>query len=885
MQAELAIEVVVTCGDNTDTGKIYEAVKVISNSLSRLVLDPQPYTVLCKALINRVLAQLPRFSASEQDKVVVLFEYIFLHGVPSSAFAELCAALPSSGETVNGDVIARTILLFVDERTGGVDRLTQVISRVADDELVTSLIHLPSRIMNVLLSESQPNSDTTELINPSTYFASLCQAIFAQPVTSDLHRDRLLSKLIARLVLMKQTEILIATFISGRSEQKTIALLQMAPQSCIEPLIRALLSVEVDSRPHELLLQKILSSVCHGNRAARDACVYRIPFHRPLFQRAKVSLKRLAKTIVKQRDDLLCEDALITAAETWSNEEFALGADVLLQRQVTRLLLYYLHYTAPPTDNTAPKSTSSVMMTIIQGVHFRLDETDGRLRRHAMVLGEAASRHARDKELLSFDRTGMADARRVEENMIGDDRVEDGGDTDFSELACAVGQHTAGVDSDTSEEESGAVNVDNLGNSDFGRNGIVEKQDVPLTLNISTGHESGGRERRSNEQSKGSFQWPDVDSNDDWQMEDDWDSPGYYVQTSSEGEAEDIYNQSRRRDEAALREKISAPMSVARMLGLFQEMNTSDGCISITAEMVLSALRSVANRAESGERVHVLRTAAVEICLEIGRLDVERYPDSLVDELRAARERVLLAIMRLDVGGCGVAVVENVVCGKTSHVGRRMEALATIANAVQAEWDLTLGGNEGTDEKVVERLAVTQFTAQRRGEGKDLREKHRRKHMDIEGLVSIFRALAEGLCEGGGADFVDLEGRDCRVWAQGLVTLTTIARCGGGGSEGRWMRNDLLSLAVNRVGRIDGDAIVRRGISLAIGSVVDGMNAEEFGNIVQADVIFLTTENVSQVGAHCIKWLQTAEQNDADIGVRRFATMALRKWASKAAEL
>lgn len=84
-------------------------------------------------------------------------------------------------------------------------------------------------------------------------------------------------------------------------------------------------------------------------------------------------------------------------------------------------------------------------------------------------------------------------------------------------------------------------------------------------------------------------------------------------------------------------------------------------------------------------------------------------------------------------------------------------------------------------------------------------------------MASLYRTFTLGVW-----DFIDTEGRVFHVWEQGLVTQTVIARCGGASSEVRWMREDLTDLCMNFVARIDGDPVVRRGVALALGSVVDG---------------------------------------------------------------
>lgn len=838
-------------------------VKNLADTVANHISDPNDYGIQCRLLIDNVLPRLQEISSVIDEDVIAVIESIFLDGTPAVAFSELCTALTSDVDNLTAETIVGILARFVSDNGGGVTRLSRVISKAESPGLVSSLVHLPSRISNVLLTTSENALNTNPGIDETVYYGTLSNAIYLQPSTSDPQRDQFLSQLLGRLVVMNHGDTMISCFLSYSNAKKMVFLLQKAPQMCVEALTSALLNAKVTNRHNERLVRSVLVTFVGVSRASRDACIYRIPFRRPLFRRVKLSVRRLSKCVKAQNDVLLFKEALTTAGEMWSNEEFVLGADVQLQRQVTRLLLYYLQYSAlTPVYNSDP-NMSSIMMIIVQGVHLRLDETDLRLRRHAMIIGEAASRHARDPEPLVFERGELTSAQRKEKEMICDETTEDGGDSDFSEVARNVGNGITDDDySDTDDDVTNDKLLEKLNNGrslamaidDRGIHGGEKQSEVS---NIT-------REVNSADSPSEYYTWPRRDEDEDWQAEDDWSSLASY-ETNSDEERGKWKNISWS-DEAALREKVSAPMSVARIVALLREMNSSDGgAVTVMAETALAALRFVGDRAERREGIDALRAGAVEICLEIGRLEVERYPDDVVLELREARERALVNVMRLDIGECGCTVVQNVVCGSSADISRRIEALTIISTAVHQQTE---------DQHHAYKTTVVQKSLTR-------------EPPLMEGLVSLFRLLVDGLCEGGGADFIVVEGRDCRVWAQALVTLATVARCGGMGNEGVWMRGELLDVVVNKVGCIDGDPVVRRSVALALGSVIDSMSDSELQDRLgdSIEIVALRHDDTAFITTKCIDWLQTARENDADIGVRRFATIALRKWATRAESL
>lgn len=893
-------------------------------------LSRATYAPLCRLLLEKIAPILtsPHSSASvtlssaNHRLVTRLFDTCFLQGIPIVAFKELTTRLAKSSShpstEPNADprvVIARTLVLFVAQSTGGTQRLAQVITHaddadvegVNDNDVVNNLVHLPSRLLNILFSQpdtdgddesadpvssfnssndcddnhtefdSKDSTDPKLPLSEREYMRTLCEALYLQPKTSDIVRERVVRALMSRVITLGYAPTLVSVLISHNDVTKAQELLTLAASSRAHALLRALFEAPVKTSHSEQFVRDVLACLVTHDRAARDACIYRIPFSRPLLRTPRLSLIRLVTTVCNFRTsdehnnrDSIRDDALTTAVENWSDEAFALGADVSMHRQVTRLLLYYLRHTSASTSalhGATALPPSSVTLDIARGVQLRLDESDIRLRRHAMVIAEAASRHAGDPKPLTFDRIGLGDSRRSIQKTIGDNTTDEDGDSDFSDIALSVGQPRSHDEKESNESASPSpVTPDQKRTSK-----------VASKLKRNDSHVNYGTEyskHQTDEDGSGRncdlvvrHKWPCRNVSDDWQGEDDWSSVDSYEQTSSEDENQSPHTY---RNEEALREKLHAPDSVGRLLAFIREMNNSDGgAVTIPLEAALPALRLIKSRADSRRGTEAFRIASLDLCLELSMFDPERYPDDTVNALKFARESAMTAVLRLDIGVAGAGLVSQVICGPSADVGRRLETLSILTNAVRQEAEFV--NAQGTN--IVRGL--------RRG-----------TQLLAEQFVHVFYTIVSSFCaeNAGNADFINVEGRDSELWARALIALAALARGAGATLEGSAMRKELLSVVLDRVApSVRADVVVRRAMALVIGSVVDNMTENELSQAFRGSsnrtVIYIHEADVdekdlSRLADRALEWLVAAAEDDADVGVRRFAGLGLRKFAT-----
>lgn len=885
------------------------------------------YTHLCRLLLDKVPLWLTwsrsqttlttSKSLQHQYNITRFFDDCFLKGNPVIAFAELTSVLTSdlsSKESrASAVIVARTLVLFVNASNGGAQRLAQIISHVGNSDagsnseadIVNNLIHLPSRLLNVLYSHFKSNGQDQELdlmtgscdidenrdqgdntigetnwasgdfpITENDYMETLCEALHMQTSTLDVVRNHIEGALLSRIITLGYAHAIVSVIIRHKDTKKAQLLLTRVAPSRIQQIGFALLDADVNfAGDSDRFVRNTVIDLVQRNRAVRDAFMYRIPFSRPLFRHPRRSLLRLVKAIssAQKYDDVnanqdLCV-ALITAAENWSDESFTLGADITIQRQVTRLLLYYLRqgYSLGLSTENLSLSTSiqSIPLIIGRGVQIRLDESDVRLRRHAMVVAEAASRFARDKNPLTFDRAEMVNNRRNIQRIIGDDPTGDGADSDFSDLARSVGQDRS------CSEENRDILYDTFNCTDKTGGSAFEEETICKDFPRSNSDNCGKNKTNTKLNCIVRCNWPQSKLEDNWQQDDDWSSTESYELTSSDDEGR---YESMDVVEEALRKKLNAPDSVARFLELLREMNSSDGgAITVPSETALAALRSIATRADARRRVNALRTAALDLCLDISTFDSERYPDDVVTMLKTAREEALIAVIRLDIGLTGAGMITGIVCGPSADIGRRLETLTVLTNAVQKE----------------SRFVEMQVEKVERG----LR---RKTQILAEQFMLVFRTLADMLCteRAGNADFINMEQRDCELWARALVLFGALAHGAGATTEGIAMRRGLLSITLDRVSvSVRADVVVRRAMAVVFGSVVDGMTDGEISQALQGaanDVILsvqdLSTNdsNLEQLADRALEWLALAAESDADVGVRRFARLGLQRWAARA---
>ncbi|CAN8075166.1 unnamed protein product [Agarophyton chilense] len=883
---------------NATNDQIIHVLSKVSAEVPRISSAPDVYSQVSQALLDKVCPCLLHSSPPFGNNVWMMFEDFFLKGNHAIAFRELCGALDVNSDV--GEIVARILILFVTERTGGVSRLTEVLSRASGSKLVSYLLHLPSRVTNVLMSNSMTEYKKEDLIDEKEYFGTIAEAIFNQPSTSDITRDSVLKELVARMVTMKHAETLVhRSFLIGDME-KLLQLISFAPHRSISSLTWALLNQRIETGREEKEIHDCICKLLSRNPVARNSCIHVLPFQQPVFKRPKKSIRRLVRAVVYGCEIETAEDALITASEIWSGEMFASAENIAMQRQVTRTVLCYLKYFARLHSNTSSIS-NSVMMILVDGVHVRLGANDVRTRRHGMVIGEASSRFCKDKKVLNFEREGSASIRRMEKKTIGDESLEDGGDTDFSELAEQVGQDISDLEDE--QREFGEENEPTQKEIDVVKKSLSsggKMEDDTMKLGARSLVTASLPTNRKPSCTK-CLIWPQSNQHEEWQQEDDWSSiESYSRSSSSEDEDNALYGKrALKKDYIELRKKLSAPMSVPRLLGLLIEVNKSDGGSTIVdASVAAAALRTLASRAESNFITHgTLRSAAVELCLELVRIDPERYPDVDVPDLSAARGEALHKVVQMDIGSCGSALVERVICGKMSDMQHRLEALGVLAKAVRSAHERVFGqtvrnsgqkdSSEGKEVAYFgETTKVLKHSLSKwRARQEELTQASHSLTWDIDGVAKVFHILASRLCEGGGASFVQIEGRDIELWAQGILTLATLGCYGGSGAQGSEMRFVVIEIAMRRVMKLKADGAVRRALALALSIVIGGMGDREVREILlggASDVIILPDyDEVVDIGREAFEWLQRAAEGDADIGVRRFAALTLRKWSQR----
>lgn len=864
--------------------EITTALSTIVKQLSKRSISTTQYSNICRSLLEKLSPYINVSLTQDNDEAENLLEAIFLRGNEYIAFSELYAAL--NAQNPGCETAARVLVLFVSERLNGSQRLSAVITKADGADIVSPLIHLPSKLSNVLISNTDGDAgfEVAHVFKEEEYYASLAEAIYTQAPTSDIYRDRIVEALLRRIVLIKKVDILVSRFIDKKDPEKAAALILKAPQSVVQSYMYSLLNCKV-SLKDERYLQNTLQLLVSKSKVIEGVVINHIPFQRPLFQRPRSALKRLVEAVITGSGPTAVAQGLMITAEQWSNEDFAKGADILLQKQVTRLLLYYIRYTKESNIADYQDPDNSIMLVLAQGVHFRLSENDIRLRRHGMVVGEAASRYCSEREPLQFDRDSVKSAQNEDEKVFGNETVEDGGDSDFSELANGEGPIAEPI------ENIGVESSESIASSSG--NG-EETASVYAKKTRSTRKKS--RWKRN--------MWVEQTTENNWQNEDDWSSISSYEMTDSSDD-EDVGNglppKKLRQDYEELRKKLAAPMSVPRLLGLLRDICSPDGgATKVDGATATAALRTLSARAsQSFMKKGAIHSTAVELCLHICRIDCDQYPDSEMPELIKARASAYENCIQLDIGNCGIALVEKIICGDQSDISRRSEALSFLSTSIRKAYEgwkketsvsedqsSRSNGSKVTELGVVtRRLSESLRVSEERRRTNEISKK-RKMEWNVEGIERLFHCLAGRLCEGGGASFLNIEERDSRLWAQGLVTLATIACHGGSGIEGSEMRYDVMEIAIRRVGKLNGDGVVRRSIALALGAILGSMEdievKEKLIPGLSSEMEILTRfDNKDDIAKECGEWLNRSANNDSDVGVRRFAIIALRKWISR----
>lgn len=891
MDLEQATQFLVSTTLHTDPTPLTKALSYVAEALHNRPLHSFQYALIARALVDKVAPRLSTLPLSSSDLPCAHLESILLNGDAAVAFGELTTALrtPSADGAY---IIARTLALFVDERLGAVERLRRVLSSSDVRDYVSHIVHLPSVLHNVLCNTalSLDGCKVESTIEEGVYFSTVAEAVYLQTDTNDAIRDQALAELLRRLVGMKLANSLVRTWLRKGDERRIVITTLRAPQVAVPDLMHALFNLECDGAATSRVLNKVTAALVGDSPAACEACISRIPFERPLFKRQRTALKRVARAVHVGGGARALVRAVTVVAERWSEEDFSRQADMQLQLQVTRLLLYYLRRAKDAKETKVMGGEESLMMILVQGVHHRLGDNDMRIRRHGMIIGEASSRHCDEKNPLKFEREGMMESRRDEARVIGDDRFEDGGDSDFSELAANIGEDLSGEEDIEDERGINGTSRTSCVEVEVQRDDEEDNTNVIAKMAGDEKSQVEREERRSTRfvDEKAELFWGRrSETQVRWATEDDWSSVGSYESSSSGGDADTETGGERRMDYERIRREIAAPMSVARLLGLLREVNANDGGgLKVEAKTCLAALRMVEKLADEsfGKRGGTLRECGGEVLVEICGMDVERYPDEYMGALGEAREAAMLKLVEMDVAGCGMRLVEQVICGRGSDVGKRSEGMRILSAGVRgareraveiAKREVEKKEMEEEKERSGEIGKVTRRLRRRR-KGKVVVKEDLRQGWGDEGLRRLFYRLLGGLCEGGGGEFLDVIGRDSQLWAQGLLCAIALVRTAGVSREGCEMREEVLRVVVDKVIRECGDVSVRRACALALGAVGESMGDGEIERTCgSGEIELVEIEGIVEKG---VEWLLRAAESDADVGVRRLAGRALGMW-------
>lgn len=866
--------------EENDSEALLEALATVVDHLKRSRVDVVRYEQLCSAILETSLTRLVSV-LSRKNHGTSLLTQLFLVGDSSTSFNKLCTSLGS--ETGEIEFVTHVLKCFLDRETGGVNRLRSVLQGMETAKTAAFLVHLPTVIANSLpvLAEG---SHASLILEPDDYYRSLSEALCSQLLISDNQKQIALANLLRRIVILKRSDQIIKSC-SLHSVEAITSIVLKAPQSSIEALIRCMLCFHSEDAAAQKRIANALPKVLKLSTEAREACINRIAFSRPLLQNQKTSLRRLVDAVSSSSEgSSVLFRAVSVAAETWSNTEFILGADLRLHRQVTRLLLYYL-LDAKVCKTISLENSDGFMLEISPGVEQRLGENDLRIRRHGMLIGEAVSRLCNDNANLQFDVNEVEQV--IEETQVlmnSDDSGKDESDSDFTELSRQVGTVSA-RNIVSVEQEMAALSM--------------EKESVGAMVTMSRPRRSTPARTTLSPLLKAELSQEAIeslnkrlarssddigDTTSEWEKEDDWSSVCSWEEAEAMESSIPDGMQLEYKDYLNLQKEMSSPMSLPRLLALLGDANSSgSGAIKITSETVMSALGLVSASCKAAHQSAGLKATAVQLLLEVNRVDVNRYPDEYEEEMRRLRADAMENLVQVDLGKCGIALVEKIICGDCSDIARRLEGLVILSSAVRnvrkryvAE---RVQGNTRQKQGLIVRQVGEKIRQKRNLEADDLRTK-----WDEEGAVQVFFSLADGLVSGGGGSFVDIEGRDSEVWSRGIVTLATVAAsCVG--VYGGDVRRQVMVLCMGRLARLETDSVMKRAIALALGAVMEAMTDVEvkeelMGSISEIRLMSRAGDNGQEVGQQCYEWLVSATE-DSDAMVRRFASMTLAKWAGR----
>lgn len=831
-----------------------------TEGVARARFSTSNYTSLLRTTAECVAPFLSNRALPPNSKACLCFDKLFLQGIDHIAFDILASTLRK--DVPGTDVLARTATLFVSEQAGGVRRLSNVISHVAhqghaSDRLAASLIHLPTRIANAGFGSS--STDAVPILDESNHVRVLTRAVLAQPNASDPARDSLVSSLLRGLVrLGHANDIIHALYQDGCSEKQGANLCLLAPEQNIALLFRATLELPKHAG---VFAYDVAASMMRTSATVRAAATQPNQFTAPRLQRPRVSLARLVRVIRNVLDEDEYGNAIQEAADVWGAKSYSVHAHVLNQQQLTRLVLLYF-------QDVPEEAKSRFAIRIAEGVSNRLDHGDKRIRRFGMVVGEAFSRLSNDRKPLKFprDKEKLAD----KEGING----EDDGDSDFSELAEGVG--TGLVERDDEDEEryeSEVINMENM---------------VPFF-----GQTMKKRLKDGRQPSKWEFEGAESAEREDWELEDDWTS----IESDSDEELSDEETLTQRLDATrsdyeAIRKKIDAPMSIARLLGMLRTANSgTDESLKYDAVIVNSTLRSIASRARTSIQGDSFHCGAVDLSRAVVLVEGDRFPDEFIQIVESTRRDAIHALATLDIAAVGELLITDFAVGKQSDLKRRSEALEFLLNAareVSERGTPLVVENESSSSSRSSQTTARVGTVTRRSERALSKQAApngaTRKQNEFTQCASLLFFLLLNRLQSPADESIlkPFAETDANFYSQSLAVLSALVTLAG---EACLQRSEMARALTEVAARAatHHDASVRRAAALASGASASATTPADLADLWRATDRVVVSLNGPEQGASdgMLDWLARARDSDVDVLVRRFAAIALSKWTEK----
>jgi len=653
----------------------------LSSALEQLSLkaaSTSQHAALLQIVADRIAPYLSN-RATNISSACATIDALFLNGIDHVAFRVLVQALRNNNNNNAGCgnlILARTATLFVSQRTGGTRRIASAISHAAHSgdnpgKLAADLVHLPTRISNAALEAQNSYSvQNVSLLDPAVHAQTITKAILRQPEALDPARDALVGALLGALARLGFADRVISSFATedNVNVQRVTRILLLASEEYISVYLRA--TLELPANKHAFA-GKLSREILRTSATARATCVSMRPYNNNILKTyLRVSIPRLVAGLY----DVLSEDEYIDAMErtarTWGAQKFAMNAHVGMQRQFTRLLL--VHFRMAQLKNISHHKLDRFAVVTAQGVSFRLDHGDEKIRRFGMVVGEAFSKLSGDENVLKFPRNAKKQ------------RQEDGnadGDSDFSDIANDDDFDCFGFDKNDDVDSA-------FSNSDVDKVFDIERDDVE---DPEAKPERNFRPHRRPRPARWEFDTDEPPSREPeaWELEDDWSSleSGSISSYNSDEDSLACGNngtlEATRADYEAIRKQIDAPLSVPRILGLLRSANSGqDDSLKYTPDIICSTLKSISSRV-AARTLPKAGGGTVELARCVFLIDVRKYPDDEFDKLNECRNNTMELLIQFDLENIAGMFIREFVCTDMSDLARRNEALRFVVEGAK----------------------------------------------------------------------------------------------------------------------------------------------------------------------------------------------------------